>query len=46
MRNYILLFLAVFIGVLFLTRPSASDVEKCMETTNYGQDRCIFELSR
>ena len=39
--------LAVIFGItLWITNPSAEDVKKCVEETNYTAERCLTEMTR
>ena len=42
----ILGFTVVFGLTFYITAPTKSDIQKCVETTNYSVQRCEFELNR
>ena len=33
------------VGGLYLTRPTETDTERCVEVSNYTQEQCKHELS-
>lgn len=46
MIRVLIAFLALFSLVYFTSAPSAEDIKRCVETTNYTAKRCEFEITR
>jgi len=48
MPNTMLIVVAFIIALAYLALPGVGgeDVERCVETTNYTQERCRWEMTR